>query len=83
MKKNTGKNPINNKNNKKRSQTFFEFLISKEIRKELYMAALGMIIVIIGSNFFENKNVTFVVSFIGVALVFSASDKFVKKMPKG
>ncbi|NTW72814.1 MAG: hypothetical protein HGA49_11320 [Eubacteriaceae bacterium] len=71
------------KNNNSRKQTFFEFLKSKEIRKELYMAALGMIIVIFASNFIENKNVTFVVNFIGIALVFSASDNFIKKMPKG
>ncbi|WP_303864178.1 hypothetical protein [Alkalibaculum bacchi] len=61
---------------------FIKFLKSKEIRVHLITAAIGFIIVLIGSFFVESKNMSFTVNIIGTILMLTSTQEIMNKVPK-
>ncbi len=63
-------------------KNFIKFLKSKEIRMYLITAAIGFIIVLIGSLLVESKNMSFTVNIIGTILMLTSTQEIMNKTPK-
>lgn len=63
-------------------KSFFMFLKSKEIRGHLITAAIGFVIVLIGSFVVKASNISFFVNLAGAVFMLTSVQQIMSKIPK-